>query len=116
MALLTAAGRAFLLMWGEAAAADSPLRDIFAERDTWFCNVLRSYVADGVREGSVRADADPAAAAAAIMSQLRGIGLELMINPDAPPADAVRRETVIMVRRACRPEAPAAPAGRPYWG
>jgi AcrR family transcriptional regulator len=96
----TPAGRAFLLMWGEAAAPDSSLRPIFAERDAWFRDLLRDYIGEGVREGSIRAGTDPDAAAMAVMSQLRGIGLELMISPSAPRAETVRAETVAMVRRA----------------
>lgn len=96
----TPAGRAFLLLWGEAAAPDSALRPIFAERDAWFRDLLGGYIGAGVREGSIRADANARAAAMAIVSQLRGIGLELMISPSAPAAGTVRAETVAMVRRA----------------
>jgi AcrR family transcriptional regulator len=94
------AGRAFLLMWGEAAAAHSRLRLVFAERDAMFCDLLRSYIDEGVKEGSVRADVNPAAAATAIMGQLRGIGLKLMLDPGASSAETIRHETVEMTRHA----------------
>lgn len=94
------AGRAFLLMWGEAAAARSRLRLVFAERDAMFCDLLRSYIDEGVKEGSVRADVNPAAAATAIMGQLRGIGLKLMLDPGASSAETIRHATVEMTRHA----------------
>ncbi len=94
------AGRAFLLMWGEAAAARSRLRLVFAERDALFCDLLRSYIDEGVKEGSIRADVKPEAAATAIMGQLRGIGLKLMLDPGASSAETIRHETVEMTRRA----------------
>jgi hypothetical protein len=87
-------------MWGEAAAARSRLRLVFAERDAMFCDLLRSYIDEGVKEGSVRADVNPAAAATAIMGQLRGIGLKLMLDPGASSAETIRHATVEMTRHA----------------
>jgi AcrR family transcriptional regulator len=94
------AGRAFLLMWGEAAAVHSPLRPIFAELEAGFREFLRALIADGVTDGSIRADIDPGAAAMGIMGQLRGIGLELMLDPEASSASTSREEDITMMRRA----------------
>ncbi len=68
---------AFLLMWAESVAADPVLGPLFAERDTTFRAALADQVRAGVADGSIRPDADPDAAAVALVGLLRGIGMQL---------------------------------------
>jgi AcrR family transcriptional regulator len=75
---------AFLQMWGEAIAADPVLMPLYAEHDAGFRRLLAGKVRDGIRDGSVRADADPDAMAVALVGLLRGIALQLISTP--PPA------------------------------
>ena len=72
--------RAFLLLWAEAATA-SELAPIFRERDEAFRRDLRSDVAAGIADGDVRPDAEPDGVAVAIVGQLRGVGMQLLLNP-----------------------------------
>lgn len=57
---------------------------IYAEQDARFRRLLADKVAEGIRDGSVRADADPEAMAVFLMGLLRGIALQLISTP--PPA------------------------------
>jgi AcrR family transcriptional regulator len=75
---------AFLQMWGEAIAADPVLMPLFAEHDAGFRRLLADKVREGIRDGSVRADADPDALAVFLVGLLRGVALQLIATP--PPA------------------------------
>lgn len=99
------AARSFLLMWGESAATASTLRPIFAERDASFAALLGSDIAEGVAEGSIRPDVEPEAAAAAIMGQLRGIGLEMMHGSGRSPS-RLREQTVALTRHGLQQSKP----------
>lgn len=92
--------RAFLIMWVEAVAEEPSLRPIFAERDSWFRQLLAGALRHGIAEGTIRADIDPGAMAIVIVGQLRGVKLLQMLTPDVAPAQLVRDEAVEMVRRA----------------
>jgi len=76
------AGRAFLLLWAEAATAPE-LSAIFRERDASFRADLSEDVAVGIADGSIRADTDPRHVAVAVLGQLRGIGMQRLLDPDA---------------------------------
>jgi AcrR family transcriptional regulator len=76
------AGRAFLSLWAEAATA-SELSSIFRERDEGFRADLRDDVAAGIADGTIRADVDPYDVAVAVLGQLRGIGMQRLLEPDA---------------------------------
>jgi len=80
---LTQAARAFLQMWGEAIATDPVLMPLFAEQDARFRRLLADKVREGIRDGSVRADADPEAMAVSLVGLVRGIALQLISTP--PP-------------------------------
>lgn len=70
--------RAFLLLWAEAATS-AELAEVFRERDEAFRADLRGDVRAGIEAGDIRDDADPAATAFALVGQLRGVGLQLML-------------------------------------
>ncbi|HEY3472529.1 MAG TPA: TetR/AcrR family transcriptional regulator [Amycolatopsis sp.] len=76
------AGRAFLLLWAEAATAPE-LSGIFRDRDESFRADLRADVAAGIADGTIRADTDPHDVAVAVLGQLRGIGMQRLLDPDA---------------------------------
>src|SRR3569833_464348 len=75
---------AFLQMWGEAVAAAPVLMPLYAEHDASFRRLLADKVREGIRDGSVRSDADPDAMAVALVGLHRGIALQLISTP--PPA------------------------------
>ncbi|MEU8876357.1 TetR/AcrR family transcriptional regulator [Streptomyces javensis] len=93
--------RAFLLLWSEAATA-SELAPIFRERDEAFRSDLRTDVAAGIADGDVRTDADPDDVAIAVLGQLRGIGLQHLLDPRAVDTARLRRTVTDHWRRALR--------------
>lgn len=95
--------RAFLQMWGEAIAADPVLMPLYAEQDARFRRLLADKVREGIRDGSVRADADPEAMAVSLLGLLRGIALQLISTPPPARVKAIIDEAEQNTRRALRP-------------
>ena len=99
---LGTANRAFLLLWAEAASAPE-LAATFRARDRGFRADLRVDLDAGVAAGEVRADADPEAVAVAIVGQLRGIGMQRLVDPGGVDTEHLRRDVTEQWRRALRP-------------
>ncbi|MEU9875162.1 TetR/AcrR family transcriptional regulator [Streptomyces phaeochromogenes] len=93
--------RAFLLLWAEAATA-SELAPIFRERDEAFRSDLRSDVAAGITDGDVRPDVEPGDVAIAVVGQLRGIGLQRLLDPHTVDTARLRHTVTDYWRRALR--------------
>jgi AcrR family transcriptional regulator len=87
--------RAFLLLWAEAATA-ADLARIFRERDEAFRADLRAGIADG----TIRPDIAAEEAAVAVLAQLRGIGLERLVDSPAVDTERLRRSVTDHWRRA----------------
>lgn len=96
----TPSARAFLQLWGEAIAADPVLAPLFARRDADFRQLLADVVRHGVADGSVRPDANPAAAAVLIVGLVRGTGLQLIAEPPVRDVPALIQEAARSVRGA----------------
>ncbi|MFC7657092.1 TetR family transcriptional regulator C-terminal domain-containing protein [Pseudonocardia benzenivorans] len=96
----TPSARAFLQLWGEAIAADPVLAPLFARRDADFRQLLADVVRQGVADGSVRPDANPAAAAVLIVGLVRGTGLQLIAEPPVRDVPALIQEAARSVRGA----------------
>ena len=94
---------AFLQMWGEAIAADPVLMPLYAEQDASFRRLLADKVREGIRDGSVRADADPEAMAVSLVGLVRGIALQLISTPPPARVKAIIDEAERSTRRALRP-------------
>jgi AcrR family transcriptional regulator len=82
--------RAFLLLWAEAATAPE-LAPIFRERDEAFRADIRDDVAAGIAEGTVRPETCVDDVAVAVVGQLRGIGLQYLLDPGAVDIGRLRR-------------------------
>jgi AcrR family transcriptional regulator len=91
-------GKAFLTMWAEAVAAEPIVRDIYVERDAWFRALIAEIVAEGIADGSIRHDVDAAALAVVLLGQLRGIGLQMMLDADPSRASDVQRSATEILR------------------
>jgi len=91
--------RAFLLLWAEAATA-SELAPTFRERDEAFRSDLREDVVAGIADGAVRADVSPDDVAVAVVGQLRGIGLQRLLDPHAVDTGRLRHAITEQWRRA----------------
>ncbi|GJF05712.1 TetR/AcrR family transcriptional regulator [Pseudonocardia sp. D17] len=96
----TPSARAFLQLWGEAIAAAPVLAPLFARRDADFRQLLADVVRQGVADGSVRPDANPAAAAVLIVGLVRGTGLQLIAEPPVRDVPALIQEAARSVRGA----------------
>ncbi len=97
------AARAFLQMWGEAIARDPVLMPLYAEQDARFRRLLADKVREGIRDGSVRPDADPEAMAVSLLGLLRGIALQLISTPAPTRVKAIIDEAERATRRALKP-------------
>jgi len=93
--------QAFVRLWVEAAS-DAELAPIMRERDANFRTDLRNDVATGLAEGVVHRDVDPAAVAVAAVGQLRGIGLQRLLDPAAVDLATVRRALRLQWTRSLR--------------
>jgi AcrR family transcriptional regulator len=91
--------RAFLLLWAEAATA-SDLARIFRERDQAFRADLCENVAAGIADGAVRPDVVADEVAVAVLGQLRGIGLQRLVDSPAVDTERLRRSVTEYWRRA----------------
>jgi AcrR family transcriptional regulator len=96
----TPSARAFLQLWGEAIAADPLLAPLFARRDADFRQLLADVVRQGVADGSIRPDANPAAAAVLVVALVRGTGLQLIAQPPVRNVPVLIREAMRSVRAA----------------
>ena len=94
---------AFLQMWGEAIAADPVLMPLYAEHDAGFRRLLAAKVREGIRDGSVRADADADATAVFVVGLLRGTALQLIATPPPARIRAIIDEAERSTRRALAP-------------
>jgi AcrR family transcriptional regulator len=92
--------RAFLLLWAEAATAPELAR-IFLERDRAFRADLRAGIAGGTIAGDTSADE----VAVAVVGQLRGIGMQRLVDPAAVDTERLRRAVTGQWRRALSPSA-----------
>ena len=72
---------------------------LFAERDTWFRDLLAGHVRSGIDDTSIRPDADPEAVAVSLLGLLRGIGLQLLSAAEHAPLDVISDQAVEMIRR-----------------
>ncbi|ONI81449.1 TetR family transcriptional regulator [Actinosynnema sp. ALI-1.44] len=93
-------GRAFLVLWAEAATTTSELSKVFRERDEAFRADLRDDVAAGIADGTIHADTDPSDVAVAILGQLRGIGMQRLLDPGAFDPHRLGRAVAQQWRRA----------------
>jgi hypothetical protein len=94
--------RASLLLWAEAATA-SELAPIFRERDEAFRADLRDDVAAGIDDGTIRPDVVPDEVAIAVVGQLRGIGLQRLLDPGVVDTERLRRSVTEHWDRALAP-------------
>ena len=82
--------RAFLLLWAEAATA-ADLAAIFRERDEAFRSDLREDITAGITDGTIRPAAAAEDVAVAVLAQLRGIGLQRLVDSPAVDTERLRR-------------------------
>ncbi len=102
---LTTGGReahVFLLLWAESATAPE-LAPIFRERDAAFRAHLSADLAAGISAGTINPHLDPTTTATGVVGQLRGIGLQLLLDPTCVDLTRLRVATATQWRRALQP-------------
>ncbi len=90
---------AFLQLWSEAMCTGSDLGPLFAERDSWFRELLAGHIRDGIADGSVRPDADPATTALIVAGRLRGTAMLLFSTARDVEAESIAADAAAMVER-----------------
>ena len=94
----------FLRLWIAAIGGEEPgLRELFVERDASFRAYFAGKVTEGIEDGTIRPSVDAAAAAFAIVGQLRGVSLQLQLAPGAVDVDALAAEVHGWLARALAP-------------
>jgi hypothetical protein len=94
--------RAFLLLWAEATT-NAELAEIFRERDEAFRADLRQDVTAGIADGTIRPDTSADEVAVAVLAQLRGIGLQRLVDSPAVDTERLRRSVTEHWRLALAP-------------
>lgn len=95
--------RAYLALWAESVAASPELRPFLEPTDRHFRAALRRIIERGKASGQVRADLDAQAFALTLAVQLRGLALQVLMEPESVDVEAVRATLVGGILRALRP-------------
>lgn len=74
-------GRVHLVVWTEAIARASERRSYRVAWDRYFRSAFAQLIKDARTDGSVRDDVDPDALAMVVVGLLRGVALQLMLDP-----------------------------------
>jgi TetR/AcrR family transcriptional regulator, regulator of cefoperazone and chloramphenicol sensitivity len=78
---------------------DPAIARILQQLDAGWRGYLMSLLERGIREGVFHPEIDPAAMAAAIMVQIKGLGLQAMIEADAAALDRLVSQLVAQIER-----------------
>ena len=90
--------RVFLRLWAAAIGDEEPsLREAFTHRDAFFREHFEHAIAEGVTDGTIRADIDPPSAAAALVGLVRGITMQAQVAPELASDDRIRAAALALV-------------------
>jgi AcrR family transcriptional regulator len=95
--------RAFFVMWGAAFPDNSPLRRVFVADDARFRDGVEVLVVASQHHGSIDSSVDARGFAAAVVGVLRGIGAQVVVDPDGVDLAAARNAAIGFVRTAITP-------------
>ncbi len=98
--------RAFLMLWLQATTSEPELNPIFVDRDTAFRDALAADITAGLADCSIYPSGTPTAMAVAIISQLRGTGIQLLLAHDPTPLDTVHQAVANSITRALEATTP----------
>jgi AcrR family transcriptional regulator len=103
--------RALYVLIGEALGPVPEIRPDIAHADESFHHNLQRHIERGIASGEIRPELDPARQAALLVATLRGISLQLLINPAAVDLKAVSRDLQANAEAIFRRSTGSAPAG-----
>jgi AcrR family transcriptional regulator len=90
--------KVFMMLWAESIVGDPDLRPTFVARDQQFRDAIAASLRAGVRDGTVDPEVQPRAMAVAIVGQLRGVVLQLLLAPDATHLPRLRKQILRSLR------------------
>ncbi|MBO9524373.1 MAG: TetR/AcrR family transcriptional regulator [Nocardioidaceae bacterium] len=100
-------GRVHVVLWSEAIAHTAERRAAHSEWDRQFRAVVAAYLEDAIAEGDVDPGLGVADAALSIVGTVRGIAMQLLLDPDATELETARRTVAVLVRDAVKRPASA---------
>jgi len=95
--------RVHLLVWSETIASGAGKRPFRVGWDRTFRGALAAIIATGIQDGSVRPGIDPDTAAVVIVGMLRGVALQLILDPEAGSAETVTQVVLGHLDRSLSP-------------
>lgn len=102
-------GRVHVVLWSEAVAHTAERRAAHLDWDRRLRDFIETLLEDGVAEGTVDARVAVPQAAISIVGSLRGIAMQLLLDPDQTDLRRAQAALEVMVRDALRQRAGAAP-------
>jgi AcrR family transcriptional regulator len=98
-------GRVHVVLWSEAIAHTAERRAAHSEWDRQFRAVVAALLADAIAQGTADPGLDVFAVALSIVGTLRGIAMQLLMDPDANRLAAAEATIEVLIRDAVRPRA-----------
>lgn len=99
--------RALLALMSEAVTQDSETVQVLAEYNLSVQKHLARYIREGIDNGEMRADVDPMTGALLFLGTLRGMMLQVLLNPAGVDLELVHSQMLAFVENAlaCAPSA-----------
>lgn len=91
------AGLAFTVLMGESIRAGLVIRPIFIKSDVIFRRYISSLIQKGIKDGVLREEINVIEAAGLIVAALRGVSMQIVVNPEAFDIDRAKDEMLSFV-------------------
>lgn len=95
---------ALYVLIGEALGPVPEIKAELAEADRHFRKAIQKIHEDGIHAGEIRAGIDPVAQAAMLVGTLRGLVIQILLDPKAFDLDAVCSDLKSNLERSLRPK------------
>lgn len=101
-------GRLHLVVWTEAVARASERRSYRVTWDRYFRSAFAQLIRDAADDGTVRSDVDVDAMSMVVVGLLRGVALQLMLDPASATTETRGAVLDHLTRMLAAPDPPAA--------
>jgi AcrR family transcriptional regulator len=95
-------GRVHILLWSEAVAHAAERRAAHLDWDRQFRRAVRGWLRDGIADGTVDAGLPVAPVAMSIVATLRGVAMQLLLDPEDTDLAVAQATVAVVVRDAVR--------------
>ena len=92
--------RALLALMSEAVTQDSETVQVLAEYNLSVQKHLARYISEGIDKGEIRPDVDPMTGALLFLGVLRGMMLQILLNPSAVDVELVHTQMLAFIEHA----------------